>query len=105
MKRFAIAAISFALLLGFVPLAEAKGRINNRQCRQQGRIYQGVSNGALTRRETGRLARQQRQLAMREQRMRSSGNGLTASERYRLERQQDNLSQNIYSQKHDGQNR
>jgi hypothetical protein len=106
MKRIAIATVAFAMMAGLLtPPVEAKGRINNRQCKQHGRIYQGVSNGALTRNEAYRLGTQQQRLAQREQRMRASGNGLTASERFRLEQQQDNLSQNIYSQKHDAQTR
>lgn len=80
-------------------------RVNHRQLKQQGRIGQGTCNGELTRKEAARLQVQQQKLAAREQRMRASGNGLTAKEHYKLEKQQDNLSQNIYQQKHDNQDR
>ena len=96
----------------FVFTAEAQAnnprvhhRVNHRQLRQQGRIGQGMCNGELTKKESARLQMQQQRLAAKEQRMRASGDGLTAKEHYRLEKQQDNLSQNIYQQKHDNQDR
>src|SRR6185436_3063865 len=76
-------------------------RVNHRQLRQQGRIGQGACQGSLTKKETARLQVQQQKMAAREQRMRASGNGLTAKEHYKIEQQQDALSQNIYQQKHD----
>ncbi len=84
--------------------AEARPRgINNRQCRQQRRIGQGVQNGSLTARESGRLERQQARLNKQEARMRQSGGGLNKHERRRLEHEENGLSHNIYQQKHDGQ--
>lgn len=80
-------------------------RVNHRQARQQARMGQGIANGSLTKKETAKLSVQQQRLAAQEQRMRASGAGLTAKEHCRLEKQQDQLSQNIYQQKHDEQER
>lgn len=105
-----ISKISVAMLVlvstwGFAQDADAHGRINNRQCKQKGRIVHGVKSGALTKRETLGLASQQAKLARAERRMRQSGDGLTLKERARLEHRQDHLSRNIYRQKNDNQTR
>jgi hypothetical protein len=107
--------IAFALALGFATTAglsfgtaaEAKWGwgVNGRQNRQQNRIGNGVSNGSLNMRETKRLEKQQRKLANQEARMRASGGGLSGQERSTLEREQNQLSKNIYNQKHDAQTR
>lgn len=83
----------------------AEARINQRQHHQQGRIYNGVRSGELTRREAYGLERQQAHIARYEHRSRADGGGLSGAERYRLERMQDRASRNIYRQKHDAQDR
>ncbi|CAN5259164.1 hypothetical protein BH11CYA1_BH11CYA1_01800 [soil metagenome] len=108
MNRLHVSALSLAVLLGLAsavsqPAEAYRYGVNNRQQRQQSRIYNGVQGGQLNRRETGRLERQQYALNQKEARYRASGNGLSSSERARLEHQQNQLSQNIYQQKHDGQ--
>lgn len=108
MNRLHISALSLAVLLGLASAASQPAEayrygVNNRQQRQQNRIYSGVQNGSLNRRETVRLEKQQYALNQREARFRASGNGLSKSERARLERQQNQLSQNIHQQKNDGQ--
>ncbi|MBX9568412.1 MAG: hypothetical protein K2X77_05925 [Candidatus Obscuribacterales bacterium] len=106
-----VKGITLAVLCAsFLAVADAqadcnKGRVNCRQNRQGKRINQGVNNGSLTGRETARLARQQAQLRRQERRMRASGDGLTATERMRIEHNQDQMSQSIYNQKHDQQTR
>lgn len=77
--------------------------VNSRQSRQHKRIFSGVQNGSLTGRETRRLAKQQQQLAKQEAKMRASGDGLSKRERAKLEHEQNQLSHNIYRQKHDEQ--
>ncbi|MBC7999082.1 MAG: hypothetical protein IAF58_14125, partial [Leptolyngbya sp.] len=109
MKRLSLVSLSLMAVLGSAsllatPVEARQYGVNQRQNRQQGRIYNGVNNGSLNRRESARLGQQQFALNRREQRFRASGNGLNASERYRLNNQQNNLSQNIYQQKHDSQN-
>ena len=80
-----------------------RGGINQRQGNQQGRIRQGVRSGELTRAEAARLEAQEFRIRNLEARLREGG--LTASERARLERDLNRESQNIYRQKHDGQDR
>lgn len=82
-----------------------KKRVNHRQVKQQKRLCQGVKSGELTGKEAKRLSKQQAALARKERQMRLSGNGLSKGEAARLERAQDQLSRNIYHQKHDGQDR
>lgn len=78
-------------------------RVNARQCTQQNRIGAGVSNGSLNARETARIENREQHLNAQEQRMRESGNGLSAREHRRLKREQNQLSHSIYRQKHDDQ--
>ncbi|HEY9788003.1 MAG TPA: hypothetical protein V6D17_21625 [Candidatus Obscuribacterales bacterium] len=103
-------AIALTFVVGFSTLACSaadahKGRINTRQTRQQTRVYNGIAEGSLTRREAGRVARGQARIAAMERRMRASGDGLTAAERVKLEQAQDHQSKVIYNQKHDEQTR
>jgi len=112
MNTKVLASLSLALLatslLGAAQPADAKPwnhSVNQRQQRQQNRIRHGIGNGELTRREAGRLSYQQKALKKQEAFYRSTGNGLSANERARLQHQQNQLSQNIYNQKHDGQER
>ena len=79
--------------------------VNKRQRTQQGRIYNGVNSGELTRREAYRLQQQQYRINRTEQRFRNSGDKLTWRERYILDQRQDRASRNIYRQKHDRQDR
>lgn len=79
------------------------GSIDSRQRRQQQRIYNGVRNGSLNRRETYRLQRQQYRIYRAESRYRRSGGGLSWRERYLLQRRLNNASRNIYRQKRDRQ--
>ncbi|MBX9692304.1 MAG: hypothetical protein K2Z81_07975 [Cyanobacteria bacterium] len=106
MKKITVLGLIAGLAVGsfvFVDSADAKGRVNNRQYRQQRRIAQGVNNDSLTGREAARLQKQQARLAWKERQFRKSGGGLSPVERAKLEAGQDNLSQNVYQQKHDGQ--
>jgi hypothetical protein len=110
MKNVITAGLALSLMAGsLIALsqpADAKNwGVNGRQWRQQQRIQQGVCNGSLTNREAARMERQQYKLAKQERRMRASGGGLSWQERSRLEREQNHLSNHIYNQKHDGQNR
>ena len=77
----------------------ARHSINARQREQQRRISQGIENGSLSRREAGRLEREQYRFGREEARLRQGG--LTTRERDRLEDQQDRMSRQIYRQKHD----
>ncbi len=76
--------------------------VQQRMLNQERRIDQGVSSGALTPNETGRLEAEQARIRQTEQRMKSDGN-LTPTERQRLDRMQDSANRHIYNQKHDAQ--
>lgn len=78
--------------------------VNNRQQRQQTRIYKNIQTGNLTPREASNLQRREAQLNRQEARYRASGNGLNHYERARLEREQNQLSRSIHNQAHDRQN-
>ena len=78
--------------------------VNHRQQNQHQRIKQGVRSGELTRRETGALAREQRDVRQLERAYKSDGE-LTRAERADLHREQNQASRHIYNQKHDPQDR
>jgi CRISPR/Cas system-associated endoribonuclease Cas2 len=78
--------------------------VNQRQQNQRERIQQGVKSGELTRRETGRLAEEQRDIRQLERGYKSDGT-LTDAERRDLQHEQDQASRDIYRQKHDEQER
>jgi hypothetical protein len=105
--------VSLALLvagvLGVAGLSQADAgtrdpRVNARQQNQHQRIKQGVQSGELTRRETGALAREQRDIRQLERAYKSDGT-LTRSERVDLHQEQNQASRHIYNQKHDAQDR
>lgn len=102
-KLFAATLLGAAALA--VAAAPAEARINQRQSREQTRIYHGVQSGQLNARETYRLEREQARIARYEARSRADGPGLTYRERYRIERMQDRASRDIYRQRHDAQGR
>jgi hypothetical protein len=103
-RRVSVIAMS-ALIASAVPALAGPGTINHRQARQQGRIYQGIASGELTRREARRLESQESRIAVQEARARHSGNGLSPREHRMLERDLSRESRHIYRQKHDGQDR
>jgi len=78
--------------------------VNARQHRQHERIEQGVRSGELTRRETGRLVEEQRDIRQLERAYKSDGQ-LTGAERRDLQHEQNEASRDIYRQKHDEQER
>ena len=99
-RLFAAAAFGVMAVTAAVP---ADARINQRQNRQQSRIYNGVASGELNRREAGRLEAREARINRYEARSRADGGGLNWRERYRIERMQDRTSRAIYRQKHDAQ--
>lgn len=78
--------------------------VNARQQNQQQRIKQGVRSGELTRAETGKLAREQRDIRRTEREYKSDGQ-LTRDERIDLHHQENQANRDIYQQKHDAQDR
>lgn len=105
-KTIGLALAGLGMAAAAVPAsAQAWQSINQRQHNLDGRIDQGVRNGALTRPEAGRLRAQFRDLANLENRYRRSGGGLSMGERRDLNNRFDRLSQRIYVQKRDRQYR
>jgi len=105
MNHLHITAI--ALTLSLVAIAEARPRdpvINRRQANQQERIREGIRSGELTGSEVRTLEWKEARVAELERRLKSDGT-LSPSERARLQRELDQLSKEIYQQKHDAQKR
>ncbi len=78
--------------------------IEQRKDNQQQRIGNGVENGSLTAKEAGKLESQEKGLNTEERGMRQEDGGkLTAQDKATLNSQQNQLSKEIYNQKHDAQ--
>ena len=99
--------ISAAILSTFAIGAWAQTatpRIDQRQAQQQARIAQGAASGALTKRETRRLEREQ--LAVANAKGAAQADGVvTTAEKKKLTRMQNRASKDINNQKHDAQTR
>ncbi len=110
--KFTTFAISIAAAALLIPGAEAQDTttgntnsptIDQRKQNQQQRIGEGIENGSLTAGEAGRLEKKEAVINKEENKAKSDGN-FTAAERARITRQQNRLSHQIYTQKHDAQN-
>ena len=97
MKRLIVTGMMAAALAAW-----AQGPIQKRQENQQQRIAQGVKSGQLTARETARLEHKEAALNREIRHDRKTGGGLSAGERAKINRQQNQMSRQIYRQKHDG---
>jgi hypothetical protein len=110
MKKFSAVVLTLAGVLAVVGSSHADANrtrdpgVNQRQHNQRERIQQGVKSGELTRRETGRLAEEQRDIRQLERGYKSDGR-LTEAERRDLHHEQNQASRDIYRQKHDDQDR
>ncbi len=108
MKRFLLTAAAAASVLVVIPAAASAApwqSVNQRQANLDRRIDQGVRSGELTRNEAVRVRAQFNELARLENQYRRSGGGLSARERQDLDQRFDRLSQRVYAQKHDRQDR
>jgi hypothetical protein len=104
--------LSRLFLISLVTLAPAAAaaqdstpRIDNREHRQAHRIADGVADGELTARETGRLLRGQVHVRRLEHRALADDGVVGPRERRRIEQAQDVQSRRIFRQKHDRQGR
>lgn len=105
-KQIGMILASLAIVVGFSVAASAQSTnrrrgIEYRQAEQQRRIDQGIRTGQLTPREAARLEAQQTHIERVEDRYRTSGGGLSPSERARLERDLNRSSRAIYRERHD----
>lgn len=95
--------VAGGLVLSSLPvLARPYGKtINQRQYRQQSRIYQGVGSGQITGREFRVLQREQARIWLAEARMKADGR-FTGRERARLQHRLNLAGRHIYRAKHNG---
>jgi hypothetical protein len=104
MRRILVSVVAGALTLGTAIPSFAAGRIDRRKDKQQARIAQGVKNGSLTPRETGRLEHQESAINREVRHDRKvNGGTLTPAQKARVNHQQNVVSRHIYRQKHDAQ--
>jgi hypothetical protein len=83
------------------PGPETGQQVNKRKENQQDRIANGVASGQLTAGEAGNLEKKESNLNQEEHDMRSMDNGhLTKADRATLQQQQNQLSHQIYQDKH-----
>jgi hypothetical protein len=102
LKSILLCATTVALMLP--AMAQTSQSINQRKENQQDRIANGVQSGELTAKETQKLEKKESDLNQEERDMRKLDNGhLTTADKATLNQQQNQLSKNIYKQKHDAQ--
>lgn len=97
-KQAFIIGIAVAAL---VPVAASAGEVQNRINRENARINAGVANGSVTAGEYRRLDRgADRIQAQRNRDLRMNDGHLTPAEYRQLNREENNLSDRIYFDKH-----
>ena len=100
MKITLIAAVAGVMMSLSAFAAEVDARANN----DQARINQGVRSGELNNREAARLETKEVKIRREIARDRAvNGGHLTAGEKARINRQENQLSNSIYREKHDAQ--
>ena len=97
-----VAASAQAPAVITTPTSTATPRVDARQVRQETRIEQGATTGALTPHEAKRLEREQTGIARVETKAKADGT-VTPQERARLAKLQNKASHDIHHQKHDAQ--
>jgi len=104
MKRTMIVTAGAALLMAGVAFAQSTStanEVNQRRENQQDRIAQGVQSGSLTAGETGNLEKKEAAVNQEVRADRSlNGGHLTGQEKQTVNGQQNNLSKQIYNDKH-----
>src|SRR2546426_586966 len=96
------AALTASAILFIGSLGVTEAGINQRQRRQQRRIYQGAKSGQLTGNEFGKLEKEEARIERNETKAKSDGN-FTPKERTRINRELNKASRDIYKEKHDNQ--
>jgi hypothetical protein len=108
MKRVLLSVAAAAAVVVALPAAANAApwqSVNQRQANLEHRIERGVRTGDLTRPEASRLRAEFRDLERLEYRYRRTDGGLSSWERRDLDRRFDRLSQRIYAQRNDHQDR
>lgn len=106
LKKIAVTAAALLSLSAAFATTAAAGTpaLDQRQQNQAQRIGRGVRSGELTRPETRRLVRGQRELR-RDERAAKADGVVTSRERAGLQREANQQSRRIYRQKRDAQDR
>jgi len=104
MKNITIIALTMGFLLAANHVFAGTPILNERQQNQKQRIKQGVKSGELTKKETKRMVRGQKQLNYLERKAKADG-VVTKEERIRLQRKASKESVKIAKNKHDKQQR
>lgn len=104
--KFKIVLLGVVFILGMAVTSEAQQspRVNKTQIQQKKRIKQGIRSGELTRAETKRLARQQRQI-QRQKRTAKRDGQVTPRERQRIRKSQKRANRAIIRGKHNRRDR
>lgn len=97
-----LALASASVLAQAASAPAATPGVDKRQANQEQRIEQGVNSGQLNARETLRLEREQKRVAVAEQKAKADGT-VTAGERKKLHHLQNKASRDIRREKHDAQ--
>ena len=101
--RIALAvAVTVASLFSTAAFAQSVASEIQRNINQQQRIEQGLQSGQLTTREAARLERGESRVESMEAKAMKDGN-LSNAEKNRINQAQNNLSRDIYQEKHDAQ--
>ncbi len=80
---------------------ESGATVNARKNRQQGRISQGLASGQMTAGEAASAEKQENTINHEEQQMKAADGGkLTTADRQQLQQQQNQVSHQIYDDKH-----
>src|ERR1041384_5554906 len=102
LKSILLCATTAALMLP--AMAQTSQSINESKQDQQERIANGVQSGDLTSKETQHLEKKEADINQEERDMRKLDNGhLTAADKATLNHQQNQVSKDIYKQKHAAQ--
>jgi len=105
-KSFVLAAAVAAIVASPIAASAAPWQpINQRQANLERRIDQGIRSGQVTRQEAVMLRGRLHDLERLEVQYRRSGGGLDMRERRDLDARFDRLSQQVFAQKHDRQDR
>lgn len=105
MKKLMILTLGFGLMLAIPSPAQTKTPVSHKkEVNQQSRISHGVANGELTRGETRYLVAQQNQIDRMQVQAKADG-VVTARERRRINKKQNQANRSIRRQKNDTQAR
>ncbi|HET7065622.1 MAG TPA: hypothetical protein VFI49_15215 [Rudaea sp.] len=101
-RSFFALAISLALCASAHAQEQPAAVAAQRDANQQERIEQGLQSGQLSSKEAGQLERDEQSLDRTQARDLKSGGALTPQEKAQITRQQNQVSRDIYQDKHNG---